>query len=259
MIFGKKPAVSVLMPAHNEEKYLKQAVNSVLNQTFSDLELIIINDASTDNTAQLAESLKKQDKRIKIIHHKKNKYRSGALNSGLKKASGRYICFLDGDDVYLPDKLEKQFNFLEKNQNIDMVYSNFEKLTEQGKIKSEEAITFNEEPRQILQKAATTIGNEPIPPYKILGSNDHNRIIPGCSIMIRKKVFKKIRLDENLITAQDYDLWFQIIGQGFKLAKLPINSYRYRYHQGQISNKQKLKAKSFQYIHHKLKSGQYFK
>jgi glycosyltransferase involved in cell wall biosynthesis len=259
MFLKKSPAVSVLIPAHNEEKYLLEAVNSVLNQTFSDLEIIIIDDASTDNTANIAKLLAKQNHRIKLIRHKNKKYRAGALNSGLKKARGKFICFLDGDDIYLPEKIEKQLEFLKRNRDIDMVYSNFEKMDEHGGIKTAEAMNFNTDPKQTLIEAAEKIGDAPTPPYKILGSADSNRIIPGCSPLIRKRVFRKIRLDENLIVAQDYDLWFQIIGSGFKLAKLPIVAYRYRYHSGQISKKPELREKAFIYIGAKLKRGVYFK
>ena len=116
------PKVSVLMPVYNEEKYISEAIESVLNQTFNDWELIIVNDGSTDNTQKIAEKYTKEDKRITLINHKKNEYKSSALNNGIKYSKGEYICYLDGDDMYLKNKLKFQVNYMEKYPKIDMLY-----------------------------------------------------------------------------------------------------------------------------------------
>ncbi|NCN07794.1 glycosyltransferase family 2 protein [Candidatus Falkowbacteria bacterium] len=256
-----KPIVSVLIPVYNCEKYLKEAVNSVLNQTYQNFEIIIINDASTDKSQKIAEKFVNQDKRIKLINHKKNKFRSGALNSGLKISTGSYISFLDADDYYHHDKLKKQIIFLEKNKKIDMVYSNFNYINLKKEIIFREAIDFKINPKKILITASKNKDVKNFPSYKILCHNNNCRIIPSCSPLIRKKVFKNIKFDEKLVTSQDYDLWFQIIGHNFKIAKLPIISYYYRHHPNQIStskNKEKRK-KSHKRIIKKLITGVYFK
>ncbi|MDO8669476.1 MAG: glycosyltransferase [Candidatus Buchananbacteria bacterium] len=256
-----KPLISVLMPVYNGQKFLKEAINSVLNQTYQNFEIIIINDASTDKTKKIASSFVKADPRIKLINHQKNKYRSGALNTGLKHASGSYISFLDADDVYLPDKLKKQLAFLEKNKNIDLVYSDFEVIDRRGQIIFRKAIIFTIDPKKILLAASKKQKVDGTPSYRLLGHNGCYQIIPSCSPLIRKKVFAKVKFDEKLVTSQDYDLWFQIIGQGFKIARLPLASYRYRHHKNQISSitNQLKRKKSSNRIIRKLINGTYFK
>lgn len=256
-----KPLISVLIPVYNGERYIKEAINSVLKQTYQNFEIIIINDASTDNTEKIANLFVKKDQRIKLINHQKNKYRSGALNTGLKYANGSYISFLDADDIYLPDKLKKQLLFLEKNKDIDMVYSDFEVITREGKIIFRKSIIFTIDPKKILLSVAKKQKVDATPSYRLLGHNGCYQIIPSCSPLIRKSVFKKIKFDEKLVTSQDYDLWFQIIGHGFKIDRLPIIAYQYRHHEEQISSiKNQLKRKkSANRIITKLINGVYFK
>ncbi len=106
--------VTVLLPAYNAENYICRAVDSVLGQTFSDFELLIINDGSTDSTQSLLESY--TDPRIKLINMPENVGLIDVLNHGLSLASGKYIARMDADDICLPTRLEKQFKFLEQNQ-----------------------------------------------------------------------------------------------------------------------------------------------
>lgn len=254
-----KPVISVIMPVHNEEKYIEQAIDSVINQTAENWELIIVNDASTDSTPKIVDSIKAKNNKISLINLKKNQYRSGALNQGIKKAKGKYICFLDGDDVYLADKLLKQTKFLEKNDKIDMVYSNAETFDSNGPLKKVEAIEFDCDPRDILLTASKKNSSNWQLPSQAIDYQQNGSYIPSCSVMIRKKIFKKIKFDEKLKTAQDYDLWFQLIGRGHKIAKLPITAYKYRVHDNQITKNRSVVRKSRDYILTKLKTGDYFK
>ena len=113
---SKQPLVSVIMPTYNRVGLLERAVNSVLRQSLEEIELIIINDASTDGTHDFLEALAKKDARVKLIHHEKNNYPdiSKTLNEGLVRARGKYIARLDDDDYWCDnDKLKKQYEFLE--------------------------------------------------------------------------------------------------------------------------------------------------
>lgn len=115
--------VSIIMPAYNAEKYIEEAIQSVLKQTYTNWELIIVNDCSTDKTEQIIKEYQ-EDQRIKLYSLLKNKGVANARNVALKKAAGRYVAFLDSDDIWLPEKLEKQIGFMKKN-NYVFTYHNY--------------------------------------------------------------------------------------------------------------------------------------
>ncbi len=118
------PLVSVIVPAYNAERFLGDAVASVLRQNSKDLELIIVNDGSSDSTEALIERFKAEDPRVRPVH-KDNGGPSSARNAGIAAARGDLVCFLDADDVLLPDKLERQGAFLQYFPSCDLVYSDF--------------------------------------------------------------------------------------------------------------------------------------
>ena len=113
--------VSVVIPVYNVEKYLEEAMNSIVNQTLREIEIIAVNDCSTDNSAQLLESFAKKDNRIKIITHEKNKGLSEARNTGIKAVQGEYLYFFDSDDVLELDCLELCYN-KSKAENLDFLF-----------------------------------------------------------------------------------------------------------------------------------------
>src|ERR1700748_3197615 len=115
------PEVSVVMSAYNAAAFIKEAIESILNQTYENFEFIIINDGSTDTTQSIIESYK--DTRIKLINQE-NKGLSKSLNIGIRNAVGKYIARMDADDISMPDRLEKQYHFLEKNLNCVVVGTN---------------------------------------------------------------------------------------------------------------------------------------
>lgn len=112
-----KPVVSVLMPVYNGEKYLAEAIESILNQTFTDFEFIIINDGSTDGSLQIAESYARGDRRILLIT-RDNRGLQATLNEGLDIASGRYVIRMDADDISLPERFAQQYRFMEENPKV---------------------------------------------------------------------------------------------------------------------------------------------
>jgi len=121
--------VSVLMPAYNAEKYIGEAIDSVLNQTFVNFELVIVDDGSTDNTANVIKAY--TDKRIKLIQQK-NGGVSAALNTGLSQAQGKYIARFDADDVCYPYRLQQQFDFMETNPDFVLIGSDADYMSEEG-------------------------------------------------------------------------------------------------------------------------------
>ena len=125
------PKVSIVIPAYNHEKYVGEAIQSALDQTYQDFEIIITDDASTDNTA--AEIKKIKDPRIKLTCFEKNQGGSVAANNGIQQSNGQYIAILNSDDVFLPDKLEKQVKFLDEHENIGAVFGYAKIIDEDGK------------------------------------------------------------------------------------------------------------------------------
>ncbi len=112
----KPPLVSVIMPTYNVEKYVEEAVNSILNQTFPDFEFIIVDDGSTDRSTEILRSY--TDSRIQLLFNKKNEGNYPARNRGCRLAKGKYIAVMDADDIALPERLEKQVEFMEQNTDV---------------------------------------------------------------------------------------------------------------------------------------------
>ncbi|MBY0328666.1 glycosyltransferase family 2 protein [Patescibacteria group bacterium] len=240
--------VSIIIPAHNREKYLEAAVRSVLEQTLTDIEVLIVNDASTDTTGSIADSLAQQDDRIRVIHHPENKLRSGALNTGLDTATGKYISILDSDDYYLPNKLERQVAFLESHPENDGVYGDYEMLFENAtETKPINALASTEE---VHARLITKAQGEDI---AVMAEG----YIPSCSALIKKSVFETLRFDPNLRNMEDLDMWLQILGKGFTLTRLPGSTYVYRRHGEQKSSNSERMRIAGAIIEEKMKNGTY--
>lgn len=116
------PKVSVLMPSYNYARYLPFAVESILSQSYSDLELIITDDCSTDNSREVVEHWKKRDPRVVGVNHVINRGLAGARNSGLAVSSGQFIALCDADDIWQPDKLKIQMEVFQRNQEVGLVH-----------------------------------------------------------------------------------------------------------------------------------------
>lgn len=128
--------VSIIMPAFNSAQFIRAAIESVLSQTYQDWELIICDDRSTDDTLKIAQEYSHRDCRISVIKNMHNKGAPGARNSCLDVAKGRYIAFLDADDLWLPSKLTLQISFM-SDHGYSFVYSYYDVMDESGKIRSQ--------------------------------------------------------------------------------------------------------------------------
>jgi glycosyltransferase involved in cell wall biosynthesis len=121
---NEKPAVSVIIPTYNRAHLIGRAIQSVLDQTYQDFEIIIVDDGSTDNTEVVLKKFQNKDERIRYIRHDKNKGGSTARNTGIKAARGRFIALLDSDDEWLPEKLQKQLEVFESSPpEVGVVYT----------------------------------------------------------------------------------------------------------------------------------------
>ena len=207
------PKISVILPAYNEERYLEESVESILNQTFKDFELIIINDCSADNTLKLIKNLQKKDKRIILLDNKKNLGSSDSINKGLKKAKGKYVALFCADDISHPKRLEIQFNYLEKNPQIFLIGSSAIYIDGNGK-----------EIRRFRKY------NHP----KMLAW----RLRKSCGIIFPSIMFcnEEISFDKDFVPADDYNLYHELLKGGKNLTNLPYFLVKYRVHPGGMSD-----------------------
>lgn len=228
-----KPIVSVIVPAYNAERFLGDAVRSVLGQSWRDLELIIVNDGSSDGTAEAAERFAAGDPRVRVIH-KTNGGLSSARNAGMAAARGELLCFLDADDALLPDKLERQVAFLDRARWCDLVYSD----------------------HYVGDGALTPLWLDcrrppPIPMQELLVYK--NWFAPMAPLMRAELRSRVGDFDEHLASAEDWDFWIRAARHGvFSYLAGPVGIYRS--HSGQMhhdlrrmrSNQDRVIRKHFQ-------------
>lgn len=125
--------VSIITPVYNAERFLKETIQSILDQSYKKFELILVDDCSTDNSERIIKNFSERDQRIKYVKLESNSGAAVARNTGLKTASGEYVAFLDSDDVWKSTKLEKQLAFMQQ-KNIGFTYTAFETIDEDGQI-----------------------------------------------------------------------------------------------------------------------------
>tara|TARA_B100000809_G_scaffold105703_1_gene104256 strand:+ start:56181 stop:56927 length:747 start_codon:yes stop_codon:yes gene_type:complete len=125
--------VSIITPCYNSEKYIDKTINSVLDQTYTDWEMIIVDDVSTDNSIKIIKRHQNKDIRIKYIRLANNSGAAVCRNTAIEQANGRYIAFLDSDDLWIPGKLQKQIDFMNVN-NIALSFASYKKIDEEGNI-----------------------------------------------------------------------------------------------------------------------------
>jgi len=213
------PKISIIMAVYNGEKYLELAIDSVLQQSFINYEFIIVDDCSTDTTADIISSYR--DSRIKYIKNKVNLGQTPSLNIGLFLARGEYISRIDADDIYLPRKLETQINFMEKNKSVVVCGTNGLKIDDKGKI----------------------IGNYKVPKK----SKDICFNIFYCSpfihvsVIMRKEIIIQLGgYDERFPYCADFALWSKLIKLKYKVINLPVALVKFRTFDGSLGVLSKL-------------------
>lgn len=252
------PEISIIMSVYNNERYLKEAIKSALNQTFHNIEIIFINDGSTDNSLKIARKLRGKDSRIHIFSNKKNIGKARAINRFIKKIKGAYVAFLDGDDILKKDRLQKQLRFMKKNK-LDVSYCDLVFLYDKKRKKVKQSINFKKNFKEkLIKKSKKDFDLKMRPGFHLDPKGKHLAGFWG-GFMFKKTIFKKCRIDISLKRMEDHDFWFQMIGKGCKINRFPKALYVYRQHPKQISKDTQAGDKSSIIINKKLKSGAYFK
>jgi len=210
------PKVSVITITYNRAKYLPEAIESVLAQTFTDWELLIIDDCSTDNTREVAEKYTAKDSRIKYFRNDVNLKISKSRNKGLELAQGKYIAMLDSDDIWCDiEKLDRQYNFLENKPEYALIGGGVIVINETGKE---------------IKRYLDPNGNKDLKKM-ILAKNP----FAHSSVMYSRRIALDLDgYDVGLPSAEDYDLWLRM-GKKHKVANLRDYVLKYRVHGGNIS------------------------
>ncbi|HOK35557.1 MAG TPA: glycosyltransferase family 2 protein [Candidatus Pacearchaeota archaeon] len=185
------PKISVIIPTYNRKDLLPRALQSVLNQTYKDFELIIVDDGSTDNTKEIVEEFQKKDPRIFYLRNEKNNGQAAARNLGIKSAKGEYIAFQDSDDEWLPEKLEKQKKVFERGpEDLGVVYTWF--------------LIQDDEEKKILEIRKNSYKGD------VFLAMLNTPFLGLSTLLIKKEVFQKVGLfDESLRACEDADFFIR--------------------------------------------------
>lgn len=214
------PKVSIIIPTYNSRFFIRRTVRSVMNQTFSDWELILVDDCSTDDTRDILEDLASKDDRIRFYKTESN---SGApalpKNIGLQKSKGEYIAFLDHDDEWLPSKLKEQLEIIQYSRdNIAMVscYLNL-KNWHTNKIES----VHNKFPKK----------------NKLQNLYQRNFFVTSSGMVVKRSVFEDVGLfDSRFKVSDDWDMWLRIMRAGYDFEICPLYLVNYFIHQSNLSS-----------------------
>lgn len=228
MNFGK---VSIIMPLYNSERYLEETLESVLNQTYKNWELIIVNDCSTDSSVEIVEKYIETEKKIKLFNLEKNSGPAVARNKAIEKASGKYIAFLDSDDLWYSDKLEKQLKFMVDN-DYNFTATNYEQIDE-----------FSNKTGKVL---------------KTKDKADYKKVLTSCPIGNLTVIYNVDKLGKfvipNIRKRNDYVLWLQILKKEKYVYGLNEVLAQYRVHDKSISSNKFDLVKYHWHIYRKIEN-----
>lgn len=206
------PRVSILMPVYNTAPYLREAMDSMLSQTFTDFELIVLDDCSPDNAEEILDTY--DDPRIVRYKGEKNMGLSNVLNTGIEMAKGKYIARMDSDDISMPNRLQVQVDYLEQHPEVDLVSVGMQLFG------AKEEVWIREQNPEKVKITALF----------------HSPVLHASSVW-RKASFEKngLRFIQDMVPAEDYDLWTRALLKSLKLVNLPDVLYKYRIHDTQAT------------------------
>jgi glycosyltransferase involved in cell wall biosynthesis len=204
------PLVSVVLPTYNGRRYLAESIQSCLDQTYQNWELIIVDDCSTDDTPAIIERFARQDARVVPVRHEKNRRLPGALNTGFARSRGEYLTWTSDDNLYEPDALELMVRYLEAEPSTGLVYCDERWIDDEGE---ERGLCLKAEPDEL-----------------------RNRNCINACFLYRRAVYEAVgEYDPAMFLIEDYEYWLRVAKQ-FRIAHLRgATPYRYRWHAGSLS------------------------
>lgn len=211
----RRPTVTVLLPVFNSAGYLHEALNTVLQQTYTDLEVLVIEDGSTDASAAILETV--SDPRVRVIRHATNEGLIRSLNEGLSEARGRYIARMDADDRMHPERIARQVAYLDTHPEVAVLATRVEFINADGDV------TGHWDTDQACVTAE-----------QIAATMPRTNCIAHPSVMLRASAFEQLRYDSRQPGAEDWDLWLRSMAAGLRIAKLPEVLMQYRVHAASI-------------------------
>lgn len=215
----KKYKVSIVLPVYNGEKYLPLAIESIIQQTYQNFELIVIDDCSTDQSYCIAKSYAKKDSRIRVYKNRENKKLPRSLNAGFHMASGDLLTWTSDDNILKPEMLETLVNVFKENPDIDFVYADIIPIDEYGNIMKTQYLNGEIEDIYVFNP------------------------VLAC-FLYKKKIHEVLKgYDPKKYLYEDYDFWLRAYEYGFKMFHLKKKLYFYRLHSGSLTaQKRKEKA-----------------
>ena len=211
-----KPEISVIMSVYNGETYLAEAVESVINQTFANFELVVINDCSNDSTGDILAELSAKDSRIKVHTNEVNLRLPASLNKAISLCRGKYIARMDAADICLPDRLAKQYKFMEENPDVALSSCRFMTMKNGVYASGGAGGRCDSDALRAMLLVANPI------------------LHPG--VIAKAEVMKQMRYDESLTCTEDLELWTRMAMAGLKMQLLPECLMLYRLHDKQITS-----------------------
>ena len=238
------PLVSILIPVYNTAAYLTQAIQSILEQDYTAMEIILINDGSTDGSEDIIHSF--HDPRIRYIRNEQNMGLVYTLNKGIELSEGKYIARMDGDDVSLPGRITEQVAYLEAHPNVGLLATTVSLINEQ-----DAPIGFWEAERQHIT------------PEQIRAYLPKDNCLAHPTVMCSAALLKKYRYRKEQSQAEDYDLWLRMAADGIVIHKLPQAFVQHRIVQHSFTRSRqqnvflKLAQTKFRFVQHAWSQGRW--
>ena len=214
---NKTPLISIVLPVYNGEKYIKHAIDSILNQTFKEFELIVVDDASTDSTPEILKEYIHKDKRIIVIRNEKNLYIARSLNKGIGLSRSNIIARMDADDVSFPSRLEMQYKLISDDPEVGVVGADIQIIDENDRV-----LTYRSYKTNPGSLKRTMMRYSPF---------------AHPVVMFRKSYASEFGLyDHRYSPSEDVDLWFKM-GSKYKFSSVPYPLLKYRVFMNSTSNR----------------------
>jgi len=212
-----QPLISVVIPCYNAEQFVKQAIDSIINQTYTNLEIILIDDGSTDSTLKILNECSLNDSRISVYRNPENRKLIYTLSKGIELAAGEYIARMDADDTCTADRIQTQLNYLLDHPEVDACSTGYNVINFKGKIlttKFPKAI--NSATLKFISMFSTPINHG--------------------ALLAKSNVMKENKYDKKYLHSEDYELFSRLLLNGYKMTNLNKSLYNYRKNLNSVSN-----------------------